>query len=171
MQRFVLPLLSSLLITLDVMMLHVLVLWRQILTSVKQTRLLRSPDASPHELMITMNYKCRVHMCTRSHVCMQHDGWILFFHYSSIMKPQTGIFICIEKKNHPICYCLLCHANCLLWSLEKDLFFFQPLKIRYLLQAAFLLNFFKLLIVMKRRFHHLNELMGQGKSVSILALC
>lgn len=37
-------------------------------------------------------------MCTRSHVCMQHDGWILFFHYSSIMKPQTGIFICTGKK-------------------------------------------------------------------------
>lgn len=33
-----------------------------------------------------------------SHVCMQRHGWILFFHYFSIMILEMGIFICILKK-------------------------------------------------------------------------
>ena len=68
------------------------------LASVKQTRPRRSPDASLHELMIAMNYKCRVHMCARSHVSVQRGGWILFFHYASIMRPEMGIFIRGLKK-------------------------------------------------------------------------
>lgn len=47
---------------------------------------------------------------------------------------------------------------------------FQPFTIRFPPQAAFLLNSFKLLIVIKRGFHH-NELMGHGSAVSILTLC
>lgn len=48
---------------------------------------------------------------------------------------------------------------------------FRPFTIRFPPQAAFLLNSFKLLIVIKWGFHHHNELMEQGSTVSILALC
>lgn len=47
---------------------------------------------------------------------------------------------------------------------------FQPLTIRFPPQADFLLNSFKLLIGIKWGFHHHNELMQQGRAVSILAL-
>lgn len=84
------------------------------------------------------------------------------------MRPEN---FHLRIKIHPICYCLLWHANCLLRSLGRMFTLFRPFTIRFPPQAAFLLNSFKLLIVIKWGFHHHNELMEQGSTVSLLALC
>lgn len=61
-----------------------------------------SPDASPHELMITMNYKCHVHMCARSHVCMGHDSWnLIFFITPPLWNSRRGIFASAYGKIFP----------------------------------------------------------------------
>lgn len=108
------------------MMLHVVTMSCQTLTSVKQTHPLPSPGASPYELMITMNYGCRVHMCMRSHVCLQHDTWILIFHYSSIMRPEMEIFNVVH--NFPPFVIVVLARKVLIVVPEEDVFSFSTLQ-------------------------------------------
>lgn len=121
--------------------------WSHYVVSVKQTCPVCSPDASPYELLITINYKCHVHMCTPMCACNTTADFFfsLLFHYETW---DLNFHPCI--KIHPICYCLLWHVNCLLQQLGRMFSLFQTFTISFPPQAV-------LLIILLNYWSELNE--------------